>query len=75
MKKYLLVLAVIITALSSCVSDYDRVLEIQKKFPNSIVSTNTQAGNFYVIDTINCSVQMVTFYLNSTKISNYYRIH
>lgn len=74
MKKIITILAII--SFSSCVSDYDRVADAKKKYPNSIVtpSTGMIKHNGYEItveDTLTKQIYAISYYpFSSSKISS-----
>lgn len=73
MKKLLIALLVIGT--TSCVSDFDRLADAQKKYPNGIVTPSTsilanQGYEIMVEDTITKQIYALSYYpFSSTKIS------
>jgi hypothetical protein len=69
MKKLITIIA--ITSLTSCVSDYDRVADAKKKYPNAVVtpSTGLLRHNGYEItveDTLTHQIYGVSYYPFST---------
>lgn len=66
----------IILLSASCVSDYDRLIDAQEKYPNGIVTPSTKLlrDNGYQItveDTVTKQIYAVSYYpFSSTKISN-----
>lgn len=71
-----LILILLLTSFTSCVSDYDRVADAKKKYPNAVVtpSTGMIKRNGYEItveDTITHQIYGVSYYpFSSTKISS-----
>lgn len=74
MKKLITILAIF--SLTSCVSDYDRVADAKKKYPNAVVtpSTGMIKHNGYEItveDTVTHQIYAISYYpFSTTKISS-----
>ena len=74
MKKLITILAIF--SLTSCVSDYDRVADAKKKYPNAVVtpSTGMVKHNGYEItveDTVTHQIYAISYYpFSTTKISS-----
>jgi len=69
MKKLITILALL--SLTSCVSDYDRVTDAKKKYPNAVVtpSTGIIKHNGYEItveDTLTHQIYAISYYPFST---------
>lgn len=71
-----LILILLLVSFTSCVSDYDRVADAKKKYPNAVVtpSTGMIKRNGYEItveDTLTHQIYGVCYYpFSSTKISS-----
>ena len=70
--KKLLILILSTSLFTSCVSDYDRLVEVQKKYPTCLVSPSTsllasQGYSVLVEDTANNKIYAVSFWTFSSK--------
>ena len=69
MKKLITILAIF--SLTSCVSDYDRVADAKKKYPNAVVTPSTgiikrEGFEITVEDTITHQIYAISYYPFST---------
>ena len=66
----------IVSSTTSCVSDYDRVADAKKKYPNSVVTPSTgiikrDGYEITVEDTLTHQIYAISYYpFSTTKISN-----
>jgi hypothetical protein len=71
-----LILVILLFSFTSCVSDYDRVADAKKKYPNGLVtpSTGIIKRNGYEItveDTVTNQIYGISYYpFSTTKISS-----
>ena len=74
MKKLITILALL--SLTSCVSDYDRVADAKKKYPNALVTPSTgiikrDGYEITVEDTLTHQIYAISYYpFSTTKIAN-----
>jgi len=74
MKKLITILTLL--SLTSCVSDYDRVADAKKKYPNAVVTPSTgiikrDGYEITVEDTLTHQIYAISYYpFSTTKISS-----
>lgn len=74
MKKLITIIALL--SLTSCVSDYDRVADAKKKYPNAVVTPSTgiikrDGYEITVEDTLTHQIYAISYYpFSTTKIAN-----
>ena len=73
MKKLITILTIL--SLTSCVSDYDRVADAKKKYPNGVVTPSTgiikrEGYEITVEDTVTNQIYAISYYpFSTTKIA------